>query len=158
MKVTVDHAGQQPPNGGPGGHATTDNSEAKTETPAVAAADPNKPVVNGNLLSLNTKDGKQVVIRKMGPLDRMRMLSIIGAENSKNEVYLSMAMPAFCTASINGENIPRPQTVLALEALAERLGDATLLQITLAIGEYFPDAAMNEIVTEFQQRQAIKNL
>jgi hypothetical protein len=117
---------------------------------------PEAKVVNG-IVSIKLEDGRQIGVRRMGPMDRMRMCSIIGAENSKNEIYLSMAVPAYCTASIDGESVPRAQTVLALEAIAERLGDAALLQVTLAIAEHFPDADLNKIVEEFKKRQEIKN-
>jgi hypothetical protein len=118
---------------------------------------PKRPAINGTV-SITLEDGRQIGVRRMGPMDRMRMCSIIGAENSKNEIYLSMAVPAYCAASIEGDNVPRPQTVLAIEAVAERLGDAALLQITLAIAEHFPEADLTKIVEEFKKRQEIKNL
>src|ERR1700679_2609678 len=84
---------------------------------------PEAKVVNG-VVSITLEDGRVIGVRRMGPMDRMRMCSIIGAENSKNEIYLSMAVPAYCTTSIDGDTVPRPQTVLALEAVADRLVDA----------------------------------
>ena len=126
----------------------TKEPEAEGKTPAV---------VNGTI-SITLEDGREIGVRRMGPLDRMRMCSIIGAENSKNEIYLSMAVPAYCTTSIDGMGVPRATTVLALEAVAERLGDAALLQITLAIAEHFPEADLTKIVEEFKKRQEIKNL
>jgi hypothetical protein len=114
-------------------------------------------VING-VVSITLKDSRQVGIRRMGPMDQMRMCSIIGAENSRNEVYRSIAVPAYCTASIDGEPVPRPHTVLALEATAERLGDVALLQIMLAVAEYFPDEDTSKIVEDFKKRQEIKNL
>src|SRR5580698_10315023 len=91
-----------------------------TPKPTAEPAESAKP--SNGAVSITLEDGRQVGIRRMGPMDRMRMCSIIGAENSKNEIYLSMAVPAYCTTSINGEGVPRCQTVLALEAVAERLG------------------------------------
>jgi hypothetical protein len=122
-----------------------------------AATPEAKPVLAHGTAPITLEDGRQIIVRRMGPMDRMRMCSIIGAENSKNEIYLSMAVPAYCAAQIDGDNVPRPQTVLALEAVAERLGDAALLQITLAIAEHFPEADLTKIVDEFKKRQEIKN-
>jgi hypothetical protein len=116
-----------------------------------------KPVLVNGVLTITLKDGRSVGIRKMGPMHQMRMCSIIGAENSKNELYRSVAVPAYCVVSINGKAEPTPQTVLALEALADRLGDVALLEITLAITENFPDEDVSQIVDEFKKRQEIKN-
>lgn len=121
------------------------------------AQDAEAPKVVNGVVNLGLKDGRQIGVRRMGPMDRMRMCSIIGAENSRNEIYLSMAVPAYCAATIDGDPVPRPQTVLALEAVADRLGDAALLQITLAIAEHFPEADLTKIVDEFKKRQEIKN-
>lgn len=128
------------------------------QTEAAKEGDPAKPVVVNGTLAITLGDGRNVIVRRMGPMDRMRMCSIIGSENSKNEIYLSMAVPAYCAAQIDGDNLPRPQTVLALEAVADRLGDAALLQITLAIAEHFPEADLSKMVDEFKKRQEIKNL
>jgi hypothetical protein len=128
-------------------------TETKTDA---AEATPTTTPVNG-VVSVKLEDGRTVGIRRMGPMDRMRMCSIIGAENSKNEIYLSMALPAYCAATIEGEIVPRPQTVLALEAVADRLGDAALLQINLAIGEHFSEGDLTKIIDEFKKRQEIKN-
>jgi hypothetical protein len=133
----------------------TVNEQPTTESEGTEA--PKRPAANGTV-SITLQDGRQIGVRRMGPLDRMRMCSIIGAENSKNEIYLSMAVPAYCAASIDGDNVPKPQSVLALEAVAERLGDAALLQITLAIAENFPEADLTKMVEEFKKRQEIKNL
>jgi hypothetical protein len=131
--------------------------EVKINAPAEADAKPDGPKVINGVVNITLEDGRAVGVRRMGPMDRMRMCSIIGAENSKNEIYLSMAVPAYCAASIDGDNVPRPQTVLALEAVADRLGDAALLQITLGIAEHFPEGDLNKIIEEFKKRQEIKN-
>jgi hypothetical protein len=128
----------------------------QTEGPKEGEA--GKPAVVNGTVAITLADGRNVTVRKMGPMDRMRMCSIIGAENSKNDIYLSMAVPAYCTAQIDDKNVPRPQTVLALEAVADRLGDAALLQITLAIAEHFPEADLTKMVDDFKKRQEIKNL
>ena len=115
------------------------------------------PKVMAGTVIVTLKDGRSIGIRKMGPMHQMRLGSIIGAENSKNELYRSLAVPAYSTVSIDGVAVPTPQTVLALESIAERLGDVALLEITLAIVEHFPEADMSGIVDEFKKRQEIKN-
>ena len=129
--------------------------QVKVNTPD-SEETPEPKVIKG-VVNITLEDGRAIGVRRMGPMDRMRMCSIIGAENSKNEIYLSMAVPAYCTAQIDGQDVPRAQTVLALEAVADRLGDAALLQITLALAEHFPDADLSKIVEEFKKRQEIKN-
>jgi len=142
---------------------TPENSVAQPEAAAAPQIDalkaiPPSVVVKDGTAVFIISDGRTISIRKMGPMDRMRMASIIGAENSKNELYLSNAVPAFCVIKIDSEAVPRPQNVLGLETLAERLGDKALLEITLAMAENFPEADLTQIVKDFQARQALKNL
>lgn len=133
----------------------TVNQDTKPQAEEAAVA---KPAVINGVVTVTLKDGRVVGIRKMGPMHQMRMCSIIGAENSKNDLYRSVAMPAYSTVSIDGSPVLPPQTVLALEVLADKLGDVALLEITLAIAEHFPDDDVSKIVEDFKKRQELKNL
>jgi hypothetical protein len=133
---------------------TVDDGSKKPDPENGAEA---KPAVKGGIVKITLKDGREAGIRRMGPMDQMRMLSIIGAENSRNEIYQSIATPAYSTASIDGDPVPRATTVLALEAVAERLGDTALLEITLAIAEHFPNDEVKKLIDDFKKRQEIKN-
>lgn len=79
--------------------------------------------------------GRQIGVRRMGPLDRLKMFEVIGPENSKNEPYLGYAALAFHVGSIDGEPVARPATKLQLEALIQRLGDDGLEAVGAALQE-----------------------
>jgi hypothetical protein len=67
--------------------------------------------------------GRSIGFKKMGPLDRLRLFEVIGAENSKNEQYAGYAALAFLVTSIDGEPVARPSNKIQLEALVQRLDD-----------------------------------
>lgn len=67
--------------------------------------------------------GRSIAIRKLGPLDRMKLFEVVGPENSRNEQYVGYAALAFIVSAIDGEPVARPNSKLALEALVQRLDD-----------------------------------
>lgn len=67
--------------------------------------------------------GRSIGIRKIGPLERMRLFKAIGPQNSKNEQYLGIAMLAYSCAEIDGEPVSAPLSEVQMEALVTRLGD-----------------------------------
>ncbi|MFZ0270996.1 MAG: hypothetical protein WAL34_04015 [Acidobacteriaceae bacterium] len=136
---------------------TVNDGSKKPDAPVEGEPASPKPTAKGGIVKITLKDSREVGIRRMGPMDRMRMCSIIGAENSKNELYLSHAVPAYCIASIDGDIVPRPTTVLALEAMAERLGDDGIVEVMLAMGEHFGGDSAAQIIKDFADKEAIKN-
>lgn len=96
----------------------TIHKDAQGETPSqsiVKAAN--------SITTLTDSRGRQIGIKKMGPLDRLRLFEVIGAENSKNEQYAGYAALAFLVTSLDGEPVPRPENKIRLEALVQRLDD-----------------------------------
>lgn len=73
--------------------------------------------------TLTDGKGRAIGVKKMNPLDRLRLFEVIGAENSKNEQYVGYAALAFLVTSIDGEPVPRPSNKIQLEALVQRLDD-----------------------------------
>ncbi len=67
--------------------------------------------------------GRKIVVRKVGPLIRMKMFEIIGAAASQNQHYCGIAVTAFSVLSIDGRAIPMPTNKMQLEALIQELGD-----------------------------------
>lgn len=70
--------------------------------------------------------GRTLKIKFLSTLDRMRISKVVGGDLSKNDVYLGYATLAYCVTAIDEEPVPPPVTVLELEFLVERLGDAGL--------------------------------
>ena len=89
-------------------------------------------------------EGRIVGIKKMLPLDRLKMFEVIGPENSKNEPYLGYAALAFHVASLDGEPVNRPATKLQLEALIQRLGDDGMEAVGEAVQEMFAANAQGD--------------
>jgi hypothetical protein len=94
-----------------------------------------------------------ITIRKLLPIDRMRLASAIGPENVKNDLYLAYASLAYYVTEIDGETIPRPKSPREVEAIVQRLGDDGLTAVGEGIAKNFstPDQ------TEDQVRDEIKN-
>jgi hypothetical protein len=86
---------------------------------------PSQAIVNSASTTQIVTDskGRQIGIRRMKALDRLRMFEVLGAENAKNEPYLGYAALAFHVCSIDEEKINRPTSKLQLEGLIQHLGD-----------------------------------
>lgn len=89
------------------------------------AETPGESIVKAANRATTVKDGqgRTISVKKLGPLDRLKLFEVIGPENSKNEQYVGYAALAFLVSAIDGEEIPRPATKLQLEALIQRLDD-----------------------------------
>lgn len=98
--------------------------------------------------------GRQLAIRKIGALDRMKMFEVCGPENSKNEAYLGYAALAFSVAKIDDEDLPRIDNKLRLEARIDRLGDEGLD----AVGAFFQaEAKVKKQADAETEKQQLKN-
>jgi hypothetical protein len=89
------------------------------------------------VITVTDARNRQIGIKKMGPLDRMKLFEVCGPENSKNEAYLGYASLAFCVSSIDGDAQPRPSNRLQLEGLISRLDDDGLTAVAAGVAEHF---------------------
>jgi len=103
----------------------------------------NTPVAGGVHVCTD-KDGRTIGIKKLGPVERMRMFSIIGAENARNDAYLSIAALAFLVVEMDGAPVVRPGNMLQLEGLVSRLGDNGLEAIAIEAAERFAPEQIDE--------------
>jgi hypothetical protein len=74
--------------------------------------------------------GRMIGLRKIGPLEKMRLFKAVGPQNSRNEQYLGLAMLAYMCCELDGETINPPVTEVQVEALVARLGDEGLNAIS----------------------------
>jgi hypothetical protein len=88
----------------------------------------------------NTR-GREIVVRKLKPRDRMLLMELIGGENAQNGPYLGYATLAYSVESIDGQLQPAPRTKVALEALVQKLDDEGLDAIGEAFKKIYPSAA-----------------
>ncbi len=89
------------------------------------------------VITVTDDRGRQIGIKKLGPLDRMKLFEVCGPENSKNEAYLGYASLAFCVSAIDGEPVPRPSSRAHLEVLIQRLDDDGLNAVGQGVQEHF---------------------
>jgi hypothetical protein len=89
-------------------------------------------------------EGRSVTIRKLLPIDRMRVAEMVGADNAKNDLYLAYASFAFHVTELDGNPIARPTTKIALEAIVQRLGDDGLTAVGQGIGDNFSPKSQTE--------------
>ena len=68
--------------------------------------------------------GRTLSLRRLGPLDRLRLFEAAGAELSRNDRWLGMAALACSVSAIDGVPYPFPTTKQAVEAMVQRLGSA----------------------------------
>src|SRR5271155_5135130 len=69
---------------------------------------------------VNDARGRQLEVRKLKPLDRLRLVETIGADNALNQPYLGYATLAASVTAIDGKPVPRISSKLALEALVQQ--------------------------------------
>lgn len=86
--------------------------------------------------TVNDKRGRQIIIKKLNALDRMRIAELVGPENVKNDVYFGYALFAYYVVSIDG--LPRPRgTKLQIESTVQLLDEDGLLAVAGGVKEHF---------------------
>jgi hypothetical protein len=88
--------------------------------------------------------GREIEVRKLKPLERLRMLEIIGAQNAENQPYLGYAMLAYSVNKIDEQVVPKIGSKLALEAVVARLDDEGLNAVGEAFKELYAGASGEE--------------
>ncbi len=93
---------------------------------------PSQAIVKAANIVVTVTDslGRQIGIKKIGAWDRMKMLQVVGSENTKNEVYLGYAALAFSAVKLDDEDLPAISTMAQLEVRVKRLEDEGLEAIS----------------------------
>jgi len=86
-------------------------------------------------LVVRDSDGRELVLRRLTALDRLRLFKAIGPTLSQNNAYLGMAMLASCVVAIDTVPVPAPVTEGLVEGLVGRLGDAGIAAVAAALAE-----------------------
>ena len=73
--------------------------------------------------------GRQLSLRRLTALDRLRLFKAAGALLSQNDRWLGMAMLAVSVSAIDDIPIPQPGTEQQIEALVHRLGDTGIAAV-----------------------------
>ena len=108
---------------------------------------PSVQLVSAAMLPLvvHDADGRELVLRRMTALDRLRLFKAIGPVLSQNNLYLGMATLAASVTSIDAVPVPPPVTEGQIEALVARLGDTGIAAVAGAFAaEARPDMGSAE--------------
>jgi hypothetical protein len=83
-------------------------------------------------------EGRELALRRLTALDRLRLFKAIGPLLSQNTLYLGMATLAVSVTAIDSIPIPAPVTEGQVEALVARLGDAGIAAVAAALAAESP--------------------
>jgi hypothetical protein len=103
-------------------------------------AGPSAQIVSAAMtpLVVHDADGRELVLRRLTALDRLRLFKAIGPILSQNTLYLGMATLAVSVTAIDSIPIPAPATEGQVEALVARLGDAGIAAVAGALATDSP--------------------
>ena len=114
----------------------------------VTSESPTDTIVKKAAERVTVKDskGRSIAIKKLTPLDRMRMSKAAGADNATNQPYMLYALVACSVVSIDGEGSIVPTTERQLETAIEVLGEEGYEAALEAVIEMYGSAQSEEIV------------
>ena len=103
---------------------------------------PNTPPAN--TASFKDARGRKIEIRKLKPLDRMRLVELVGSDNANNDRYLGYATLAYCVNSIDDQPVGIPSNKVGLEGIVKELDDDGIDAVAQGIKKYFLPTESNE--------------
>jgi hypothetical protein len=109
------------------------------DAPLPSAETPTDTIVKALAKTAEVTDstGRKISVRRLSPLDRMRLFAIAGKDLSTNTPWMGMAALAVSCVGIDGEQVAKPASKMQIEALVERLGDEGIEAIGAAYVEIF---------------------
>jgi hypothetical protein len=78
-------------------------------------------------------EGRQLTIRRLTALDRLRLFKAAGPLLAQNQPWLGMALIASSVLAIDDVPVPPPSNEVQIEAMIARLGDAGVAAIAQAL-------------------------
>jgi len=79
--------------------------------------------------------GRKLMVRKPNALTKLRMFKAMGAENSKNQMYMGFAMLAASVISIDGQPMDPCLNERHIESLVSELGDEGIEAVAAAFDD-----------------------
>ena len=77
--------------------------------------------------------GRVLQLRKLSVLDRLRLFEAAGAELSRNDRWLGLAVLAASVGAIDGVPVPLPVSKAGIEAAVQRLDEAGLAAVAAGL-------------------------
>jgi hypothetical protein len=105
-------------------------------------------ILDAKTASVIDANGRTIRVKRLSALDRMRLFSACGAENSENRAFMAYAATAAAVTEIDGAPVSFPANQIQLSALVGRLDESGLEAAVTALVEMTPvegvaDAAKN---------------
>lgn len=123
--------------------ALTLKEGAGVETPSqaiIAAA--------SNTATVTDARGRVLTVKKISPLDRMRLFKVAGPELSANAQWMGMAALASSVVSVDGDLVVKVGRISEIEALVSLLDDDGLEAVGKAYVEMFGVVVEDEVKDE----------
>ncbi len=92
-------------------------------------------------LAARDGSGREIALRRLGALDKLRLFKAAGPALAQNAPYLGMAMLAASVTAIEGVPVPYPTNEAQIEAIVARLGDEGIAAVAAALA---PSGAEDE--------------
>ena len=83
--------------------------------------------------SVRDESGRELSLRDLSALDRLRLFKAVGPSLSQNTAYLGMAMLAMSVTAVDGVPIPAATTEAQIEAIVAKLGDSGIAAVADAL-------------------------
>ena len=96
-------------------------------------SDASQSFAPSSMLTARDATGRELVIRELTALDRLRLFKAVGPTLSQNTAYLGMALLAMSVTAIDNVPVPAPATEAQVEAAIAKLGDAGLAAVADAM-------------------------
>lgn len=77
--------------------------------------------------------GRRLELKRLGVLERLRLFEAAGAELSRNDRWLGMAVLAASVVAVDDVPVPFPASKAAIEAAVQRLGEAGIAAVAGAL-------------------------
>lgn len=95
----------------------------KAKPEASAPATPQPAAKDKNRVEYATdSEGRQIGVRQLSPVALFRLTITLGADVANNSAALNQAMMACSVVELDGEPLPRPATIMQIEARMDLLG------------------------------------
>ena len=91
--------------------------------------------------------GRTITYRKLTALDQYRLMRIVGADASKNEMFMGFSAIAYAISQIDDDRMSTPASQRELDAMVQLLGEDGLGAISQDIAKRAEDVqGMQEMV------------
>jgi hypothetical protein len=87
-------------------------------------------------IEIKDASGRNLKVRRINALDRLRLLKAAGPELSQNDAWLGLAALTLSVVEINGIPRPLPTNERQIETAVSELGDEGLQAIADALDEH----------------------